>query len=64
MKLSPTLESRNSSSESKVAQGLLDDEAWQKMDEEILAGIEEAVKFAEESPFPEPEAALEDVFAE
>lgn len=44
--------------------GLLTEEAWQKMDAEILAAIEDAVKFSEESPFPEPEAALEDIFAE
>jgi pyruvate dehydrogenase E1 component alpha subunit len=44
--------------------GLLSDEVWQKIDEEILAEIEDAVKFAEESPFPDLEAAVEDVFAE
>ena len=45
-------------------QGVLTEEAWQKMDAEILAAIEDAVKFAEESPFPDPGAAVEDVFAE
>lgn len=44
--------------------GILTEEAWQKMDAEILAAIEDAVKFAEESPFPAPEAAVEDIFAE
>ena len=44
--------------------GILTEEAWQKMDAEILEAIEEAVKFSEESPFPEPEAAVEDIFAE
>ena len=44
--------------------GILTEEAWQKMDAEILAAIEDAVKFSEESPFPEPEAAVEDIFAE
>jgi pyruvate dehydrogenase E1 component alpha subunit len=43
---------------------LLTEEAWQKMDAEILAAIEDAVKFSEESPFPDPEAAVEDIFAE
>ena len=43
---------------------ILTEEAWQKMDAEILEAIEDAVKFSEESPFPEPEAALEDIFAE
>ena len=45
-------------------QGVLTEEAWQKMDAEILAAIEDAVKFSEESPFPDPDAAVEDVFAE
>ena len=43
---------------------LLTEEAWQKMDADILAAIEDAVKFSEESPFPDPEAAVEDIFAE
>ena len=43
---------------------ILTEEAWQKMDAEILEAIEDAVKFSEESPFPEPEAAVEDIFAE
>jgi len=34
------------------------------MDEEILVQIEAAVDFARSSPFPHPEAALEDVFAD
>ena len=42
----------------------LNQEEWQKMDEDILNKIEEAVTFAKESPFPEPDAALQDVFAE
>ena len=49
---------------SLMDQGLLTEEAWQKMDAEILKAIEDAVKFSEESPFPEPEAAVEDIFAE
>ncbi len=47
-----------------IDQGLLTEEAWQKMDVEILAAIEDAVKFSEESPFPDPEAAVEDIFAD
>ena len=47
-----------------IDQGLLTEEAWQQMDAEILAAIEDAVKFSEESPFPAPEAAVEDIFAE
>ena len=49
---------------SLMEHGILTEEAWQKMDAEILAAIEHAVKFSEESPFPDPEAAVEDIFAE
>ena len=49
---------------SLMEHGILTEEAWQKMDADILTAIEEAVKFSEESPFPEPEAAVEDIFAE
>ncbi|MFP6688632.1 MAG: thiamine pyrophosphate-dependent dehydrogenase E1 component subunit alpha, partial [Alphaproteobacteria bacterium] len=45
-------------------QGLLSDESWQQMDEDILAEIEQAVSFAADSPFPDLESALEDVFAD
>ncbi len=44
-------------------QGQLTEEEWQAMDREILAAVQAAVEFAEASPFPAPEAALEDVFA-
>ena len=33
------------------------------MNTEIMEKIEEAVKFADESPFPDPEDALEDVYS-
>ena len=49
---------------SLMEHGILTEEAWQKMDAEILAAIEDAVKFSKESPFPEPEEAVEDIFAE
>jgi pyruvate dehydrogenase E1 component alpha subunit len=45
-------------------QGTIDQEAWQKMDSEILEAVEASVKFAKESPFPELEDALKDVFAD
>ena len=45
-------------------QGQLTDDEWEEMDRNILARIETAVRFAKASPFPEPRAALEDVFAE
>jgi len=35
----------------------------QRIENEVAAEIEEAVKFAMESPYPEPEEALEDVYA-
>lgn len=44
--------------------GLLTEDAWKRMDEKILQEIEQAVTFAKESPFPELETALEDVFAD
>ena len=34
------------------------------MDSEILAEIKTSVDFAKASPFPEPDAALDDVFAD
>ena len=39
------------------------DADWQAMDREVLATIEGAVAFAEASPFPTPEQALEDMYA-
>ncbi len=48
----------------QAQQGQLSEQEWQAMDAEILAEVEAAVAFAEASPFPEPEAALEDVFAD
>ena len=47
----------------KGQQGQLTDEEWAGMDGEIMAAIQASVDFAEASPFPTPEAALEDVFA-
>ncbi len=44
-------------------QGVLSDESWKEMDEEIMKQLDQAAKFAEDSPFPEPETAIEDVFA-
>ena len=36
----------------------------EKIDAEVEKVIEEAVEFAEKSPFPEPEALFEDVYVE
>jgi len=42
---------------------ILNEAEIQHIEREVLVEIEEAVKFAIESPFPEPEEALEDVYA-
>ncbi len=44
--------------------GVLTETDASKIQQEALAEIDEAVKFAEESPFPEPDETLEDVFVE
>lgn len=48
----------------KQQQGQLSDEEWHAMDDEIMQQIESSVAFAEASPFPPPEAALDDLFAD
>jgi len=48
----------------RTHQGQLSDAEWQQMDGEVLDAIERSVVFAKASPFPAPEAALEDVFAQ
>jgi pyruvate dehydrogenase E1 component alpha subunit len=48
----------------KQQQGQFSGEEFQAMDDEIMAAIEASVAFAGASPFPAPEAALDDVFAE
>jgi pyruvate dehydrogenase E1 component alpha subunit len=45
------------------AQGAMTDADWQAMHKEVLATIGDAVAFAEKSPFPAPEQALEDMYA-
>ena len=45
------------------AQGAMTDADWQTMHKEVLATIGGAVAFAEASPFPAPEQALEDMYA-
>lgn len=42
---------------------VLSEEGTNKIDQEINEEIDQAVKFAEESPLPEPEETLEDVYA-
>ena len=44
--------------------GVLTEEEDEKLRREAAGAVEEAVKFAMDSPFPEPEEALEDVYVE
>ncbi len=46
-----------------VKRGILDQPLIQKMQDEAVAEVEDAVKFAEESPFPEVEEIYTDVYA-
>lgn len=46
------------------ANGWIDDKGVEKMEAKIEAIVNESVKFAEESPFPEPEELYNDVYAE
>lgn len=48
----------------RTHQGQLSDDEWEQMDREVLAAVERSVEFAKASPFPAPEAALDDVFAD
>jgi len=45
-----------------IEQGVLTEEEAKKIDEEIAAAVAQAEKFARESPWPEPEEALQHVF--
>jgi len=47
-----------------IEMGVLTEEEDEKLRREATAAVEVAVKFAIESPFPEPEEALEDVYVE
>ena len=42
---------------------MLSDDDIQRIDEEVTAQVEEAVKFAEESPDPDPKDLYRDVYA-
>ncbi|MFC1904061.1 thiamine pyrophosphate-dependent dehydrogenase E1 component subunit alpha [Chloroflexota bacterium] len=46
-----------------IETGILTEAQTDKLQQEIAEEIDQAVKFAEESPFPEPEDALTDVYA-
>jgi pyruvate dehydrogenase E1 component alpha subunit len=43
-------------------EGMLDADARAEIDREAIARVDEAVAFAEESPFPKPESLYEDVY--
>jgi len=45
-----------------IERGILTEDGANKIEEEVKKMVEEAVKYAEESPWPEPEEALKDVF--
>ena len=47
-----------------IEEGVLTEDQASEMDKEAKAEAKDAVKFAEESPFPEPKAILEDVYYE
>lgn len=45
-------------------EGLLDDASFQKIDKEARKEAEASVKFAEESPFPDPREIFDDIYSE
>jgi len=47
-----------------IEMGVLTEEEDEKLRHSAVVAVEEAVKFAMESPFPQPEEALEDVYVE
>jgi len=46
-----------------VASGIMTSEQWEAIDTEEIASVESAVTFAENSPFPDAEEALQHLFA-
>jgi len=46
------------------AGGYLDDEGWAALEADVLAEVEDAVRFADEAPDPEPGELFTDVYAE
>ncbi len=49
--------------EKLIADGVIDRAEWEAIDAEETEAVEHAVRFAENSPFPDPEEALEHLFA-
>lgn len=50
--------------EQLIAGGVITQAEWDAIDREEIQAVEEAVTFAENSPFPEPEEALQHLFTE
>jgi len=46
-----------------IEMGVLTNRQAEKIEKDVEVEIEEAVEFAKESPFPEPESAIEDIYA-
>jgi acetoin:2,6-dichlorophenolindophenol oxidoreductase subunit alpha len=46
-----------------IAAGLLDQAGWDAIDAEEVAAVDDAVAFAKASPFPDPEEALDHLYA-
>jgi acetoin:2,6-dichlorophenolindophenol oxidoreductase subunit alpha len=46
-----------------LAEGLISADELQEMERGIEAIVRDAILFAEQSPYPEPHEALEDLFA-
>jgi TPP-dependent pyruvate/acetoin dehydrogenase alpha subunit len=49
--------------EQLIARGWLDEQKYETLWSKARSEVDEAIRFARESPYPEPEEALEDVFA-
>jgi pyruvate dehydrogenase E1 component alpha subunit len=47
-----------------IAEGLIDEAGVKALDEEVIQEVEDAYRFAEETPDPEPEELYRDVYAE
>ena len=47
-----------------MKEGLLTEEAYKEMDDAITQEMAEAIEYGKSSPWPEPETALDDLFAE
>jgi TPP-dependent pyruvate/acetoin dehydrogenase alpha subunit len=44
-------------------QGIIDEIGWKQLQEELKQGVEDAVKFGMESPDPEPESVMDNVYS-